>query len=146
MLGLRKNFLIESLLQHTQTNVRKRDISQDFEGFTKKNVTISTSFLFKFRRHTGKNLHRCEICSKIFTTRSKRLRHMPTHDNDGRTFECYLCLFRFDHFYSLRIHYKMKHLMTKRDEIHCSVCDKVFFSQTALNRHMKIVSPLIAFT
>lgn len=102
-------------------------------------------YYFNFRRHTGKNLHRCEICSKIFTTRSKRLRHMPTHDNDGRTFECYLCLFRFDHFYSLRIHFKMKHLISKRDEIHCSICNKVSFSQTALNRHMKIVSPLIAF-
>lgn len=110
------------------------DISWNFEKYLK--ISLPTF------RHTGINLHFCKICYKIFTTRTKLKRHMSTHAHDGRTFQCHLCSFRFDQSHALRIHFNMKHLVSKKDEIHCTFCQKIFLSQNAFDRHLKIVGYL----
>lgn len=92
-------------------------------------------------RHTGENLHRCEICSKPFLTRPKLRRHMTTHKDDGRSFECYLCPSTFNQFSAVRKHFDVRHIgAAKKEELACTFCDKTFRNPRAFELHVNIVS------
>lgn len=85
------------------------------------------------------------MCSKAFTTKSKLKRHISTHEHDGKTFECYLCPYKFEHIYSLRVHFNAKHVIAKREELHCTYCTKTYLSHKTLDLHIRIVSPVSQF-
>lgn len=94
-------------------------------------------------RHTG-SLFKCEICNKTFTEGSRLRRHLKTHNKIiGRTFECYVCKQKSDNFRTIRSHYTIKHCIDVnfiKTKLHCTFCNKLYFSQRTLDLHLKVVS------
>lgn len=64
---------------------------------------------------------------------------MTSHDNDGRSFQCYLCPFEFNRLNALRIHFTVKHSATEKDFRACTYCNKTFLNSKTFGLHLRIV-------
>lgn len=92
-----------------------------------------------YYRHTGKNLYYCHMCEKVFVKAIQLQRHSLTHDNDNKSFECYLCSSKFDRIHGLRIHFTILHTTKTMRNLPCPKCSKAFSKQRDLDLHIKIV-------
>lgn len=106
-------------------------------------IYILSTIHIDFNRHTGNKLQACQQCNKLFITRSKLKAHMSTHLNDGRSFECYLCPFKFDRWVGLRLHFTAKHSANRKEILVCTYCDKKFVNEKKFSLHVRVVSERI---
>lgn len=79
------------------------------------------------------------MCGKFFVKEIQLRVHTLTHDHDAKSFECYLCLSRFDRLHGLRIHYTLSHIVTTKRNLQCEECERTFSKQRDLDLHIKIV-------
>lgn len=96
-------------------------------------------WMISIHRHTGKNLYYCHMCGKVFVKAIQLQRHSLTHDNDNKSFECYLCSSKFDRIHGLRIHFTILHTTKTKRNLPCPKCSKAFSKQRDLDLHIKIV-------
>lgn len=82
--------------------------------------------------HTGKKVHRCNICSRAFPNKSKLATHIPTHTGE-KPFQCEYCSLSFCQKMQLVIHTR-KH--TGEKPFVCNVCSQAFTSKGVLQGHL----------
>lgn len=66
--------------------------------------------------------------------------HMPTHDHENKSLECYLCSSKFDRLHGLRIHFTISHTARTKRNLQCSMCQRTFSKNQDLDLHIKVVS------
>ncbi|XP_041985677.1 zinc finger and SCAN domain-containing protein 5C-like isoform X3 [Aricia agestis] len=75
----------------------------------------------------------CDVCLKMFPTKSRLLRHIRAHT--GKTFSCNYCLKKFGNKRYLKIHIK-RHTTEKR--FTCDICNNKFTTKIDLKGHLVI--------
>jgi len=78
--------------------------------------------------------HRCETCSKTFSSRARLVHHQLEH-NSVKPFLCSFCGKDFTHKQSLSLH---ERIHTGEKPFQCPICTKCFARQTNYNIHMKL--------
>ncbi|XP_043247893.1 zinc finger protein 761-like [Colletes gigas] len=77
--------------------------------------------------------YKCEVCSKLFSQRSKLLTHQLSHSGQ-QPFKCQNCEKAYSSKSKLNAHMR---LHTKTNVHRCKVCDKIFAYPSYLREHMK---------
>ena len=86
--------------------------------------------------HTLVRPHKCTICSKAFTEKSKLQQHMRSHTGE-KPYECKVCSAKFSLSNSLAVHSRFH---TGEKSHHCSECDYSSVTASGLNWHKRIHS------
>ncbi|XP_073984618.1 uncharacterized protein [Rhodnius prolixus] len=76
--------------------------------------------------------HVCSLCNLVFSNFDELLSHKEDHDPEIGIHACYLCNEVYEHVEDLKIHMKATHRHS------CSVCEKIFKDEKALNRHLAL--------
>lgn len=95
--------------------------------------------MFIHFRHTGRNLHSCKYCGKVFTRRTKMTEHMISHMHDGKKFECYICLQKFQRLATVRAHFTTKHKLPDAETFRCRYCTKTYLNEKTYRAHLRFV-------
>ncbi|KAL4712774.1 hypothetical protein ACJJTC_019426 [Scirpophaga incertulas] len=92
------------------------------------------------REHACMPMYRCEICSKCFSDSSNSAKHKKVHKSQLP--ECDICGKKYHHLHTLA-----RHIQTHETigVIHCKHCEKKFYSQAALNKHMRLIADKIGY-
>lgn len=77
----------------------------------------------------------CQLCTKTFTSSDYLKRHQTTHKNEFK-YSCKTCNQKFKWLTSLQTHTQI-HTQNKT-MMQCQDCQKTFFNQRTLDRHVKI--------
>ncbi|XP_051167350.1 zinc finger protein 724-like [Leptopilina boulardi] len=93
-----------------------------------------SSFLKKNINLTKPRLFDCDICKKVFTTKSVLKRHILTHTQE-RHYECDICGKRFKQSGHVKSH-MLVHTGERRFQ--CAICSKRFSLANSLKKHMYI--------
>lgn len=101
--------------------------------------TKKTSTFFNCS-HTGENLFDCKYCGRKFVKEVHLRSHLSTHEQDNKSFECYLCSSSFDRIRGLRIHFTISHTTKVLRNHVCPICKRTFSKQPDLDFHIKVVS------
>lgn len=64
---------------------------------------------------------------------------MKSHENDGRSFECYICLRPCKNLGTLKLHFKATHAKSVEEDLVCKYCGRVFSSEKSFDIHIKVV-------
>ncbi|XP_060525625.1 zinc finger protein 271-like isoform X2 [Cylas formicarius] len=84
--------------------------------------------------HTKMKNHVCEVCAKVFSTKSSLSMHLKTH-KDNKDYKCGKCQYATRTSAALYIH-----MSTHSNEVHiCEYCSKIFKSNRNLSDHLKRV-------
>ncbi|XP_062303897.1 LOW QUALITY PROTEIN: zinc finger protein 260-like [Osmerus eperlanus] len=86
------------------------------------------------RRHTGKTIHQCQQCNKIFSQKSNLVSHMRTHTGE-KSYQCQECNKWFSQKSNLVIHMRTH---TGEKPYECQRCNKRFAQKGNLVEHMRI--------
>lgn len=100
----------------------------------------------KFKRRKNKQ---CDICNKLFTTKTKLMVHMRVHTMD-KPYECTYCNRGFSQKHNLKRH-EFTHFEDKQKLYQCQYCGLRYnqsssLSDHILNKHKKIASVEISCT
>lgn len=106
----------------------------------------SIKFRLHFCRHTGMNLCYCNYCGKMYVKEIALKVHLRTHKHDNSSFECYLCHSKFDRKRGLSIHFTTTHIEEKIRNLKCQTCAKLFYKQSDLDLHIKVVCYIRSFS
>lgn len=84
----------------------------------------------------GKNLHSCQVCSKVFEKPAQLSCHMRVHmDDTTKSFKCSKCSKKYSSVRSVRRHFAKAHPSEK--PYRCGVCNKGFIDSNVLKSHIK---------
>ncbi|KAE8752012.1 hypothetical protein FOCC_FOCC001174 [Frankliniella occidentalis] len=150
--------LIIHMRRHTDERPYKCQIC-DHKARTKSHLNVH------LRKHTGDHPYKCKKCGKAFTTSSDLTRHARLHTGD-KPFACPHCSYAAALKTSLKTHIQQNHMpgvslicpkcnmqcqsrkdlrihikSHKDDSKHCSKCDFIGSTNTALKKHFKIHTP-----
>ncbi|XP_075989290.1 uncharacterized protein LOC142985169 isoform X8 [Anticarsia gemmatalis] len=119
-----------TLLVHMHVHYRNYICEICDAGFVTESTLATHSFI-----HKTCNL-KCNTCSKVFETVSRRQYHEKTKHRDKLLlYKCGYCIERFDDYYKKNRHLSTVHGINK--SINCGACDKVFKCKKSLGVHMK---------
>lgn len=108
------------------------------DAFVCELCSFSTPDLDLFGDHQvaehGGRPFRCELCLKLFVTRSHLLRHRRIHTGE-RPFECHFCPMNFNRKESLVLHLRTH---TGERPFDCKYCPKTFTRRSKLMRHSRM--------
>jgi len=85
------------------------------------------------RKHTGNKPHQCEKCDNSFVTKGNLQRHMDSHLESIKDFQCIDCGKLFGSDRRLKKHVASVHLHV----FPCTTCTKTFSRKSDLERHIK---------
>lgn len=78
--------------------------------------------------------HKCQVCSKVFITRSLRNNHVKNVHQKEKNIECDIC-HRLFYAKSDVTRHKVTH--TKEKQVSCEACDTLFATKDSLRKHVK---------
>ncbi|KPJ14220.1 Zinc finger protein 836 [Papilio machaon] len=78
--------------------------------------------------------HKCQICSKVFITRSLRNNHVKNVHQKEKNIECDIC-HRLFYAKSDVTRHKVTH--TKEKKVACELCDTLFATKDSLRKHVR---------
>ena len=86
----------------------------------------------------GSRCYTCQVCNRLFKTKSRLESHKATHRNEEKPFQCGCCEKTFSsgpH----RSKHENRHWIRlgKRSKHECSLCDQVFYDKAELGRHVR---------
>lgn len=118
-----------------------------FRSYRKINVATHMN-----ARHSV-NKVKCEICHKVYDSKTKFNLHFRTvHNKERQTFECLLCgskSWKYKEYKSLKAHVEKSHSMDKsKITLTCDLCGEEFYSIKRLKNHMNsnhVVGPFKCF-
>ncbi|XP_063976326.1 zinc finger protein 585B-like [Diachasmimorpha longicaudata] len=88
-----------------------------------------------YQKYTNdKKIHKCSICDKVFSQKSKLKTHELSHTGQ-RPFKCRDCPKAYTSKSKLNAHVR---LHTRTDLHDCKICDKIFSYPSYLKEHMKV--------
>uniref|UniRef100_UPI0035901392 zinc finger and SCAN domain-containing protein 20-like n=1 Tax=Myxine glutinosa TaxID=7769 RepID=UPI0035901392 len=88
----------------------------------------------RLRNHTMKKSHKCPVCGKCFTEKSRVRLHMKSH-MEKRPHECSVCGKTFIQSSHVKSHMRMH---TGERPYKCTICGKAFAEKYALKIHMRV--------
>uniref|UniRef100_A0A8C4RAF0 C2H2-type domain-containing protein n=1 Tax=Eptatretus burgeri TaxID=7764 RepID=A0A8C4RAF0_EPTBU len=86
------------------------------------------------KSHMEKRPHECLVCGKTFIQSSHVKSHMRMHTGE-RPYKCTICSKAFAEKYALKIHMRVH---TGERPYHCSVCGKGFTQASSVKSHMRV--------
>jgi len=89
---------------------------------------------------TTENLFRCELCPKVFKSKSLRSAHASTH-NEERRYQCHLCALRFKTVGNLTAHLSSCHDPVETGmlkKFNCKFCSKSFRFPAQIQQHERV--------
>ncbi|KAG1661715.1 Zinc finger protein 62 [Nymphon striatum] len=117
-----KNVMCSSMFDKNEGDVKENHIETKFSSRTQ---TMKLNDV---------NVHKCDICQKIFNRSGCLTRHKLTHTNE-KPFECHVCHKCFSRSDSLAIH---QLIHTNEKPFECQVCHKCFNDRSSLSKHRLI--------
>lgn len=105
------------------------ECSENFVDLVKYEVHLAS------KHQRIERIFNCQLCSKTFTSADYLKRHQVTHNDDFK-YSCSTCNQKFKWLTSLQSHTQI-HTQNKTT-MQCKDCQKTFFNQRTLDRHMKI--------
>jgi uncharacterized Zn-finger protein len=84
--------------------------------------------------HKGEKKHFCHLCGKKFGNKSNLRSHLISHTSE--TVICKICGGKFKNLISLQSHKKLHKLEAR--SFSCEHCEKTFYNQNHLSRHMSV--------
>ncbi|KAG6455146.1 hypothetical protein O3G_MSEX009061 [Manduca sexta] len=79
--------------------------------------------------------HECDICHKMFSSKSSIRRHMYIHLG-LKPYTCPLCQKKFCHYLNMKKHMKKLHASLVEESHICHICDKIFKTKEDLGVHI----------
>ncbi|KAL4135939.1 hypothetical protein QTP88_007516 [Uroleucon formosanum] len=95
----------------------------------------------KQNRSNRINSNKCEVCGKIYSSRSNLSCHISMiHAQTSEPLNCNVCLGTFKHRFAYREHLRTKHgqFVYKKNEYICKICKVKFADNITLQKHTEI--------
>ncbi|VVC41740.1 Zinc finger C2H2-type [Cinara cedri] len=125
--------LLKNQLKQTTTITNKVD-SQDIMSLPFNETTLETTYYEPCNQQLLKNAHKCNVCTKSFTCKSKLDQHNRIHTGE-KPFSCNVCGLMFSHQSNLTSHSRIH---TGEKPFACKICGMKFTQQCHLIRHIRI--------
>ncbi|XP_042883546.1 uncharacterized protein LOC122260372 [Penaeus japonicus] len=93
-----------------------------------------TKLLRHMRVHTREKIYNCEVCIKVFSSENSLLKHMTIHAKD-KPYICEICGSAFSRKYTLVQHMRVH---TDKNPYNCKECSKTFSQKQHLVQHMRV--------
>ena len=128
---------VQSFSTHKKIHLGIKDYKCDRE---KCDFAARTSKLLKLHIKTVHDKikdYNCDLCGKLFSTRSSLKNHIRIVHEGCKDYKCERCEKAFGTIQELKFHVKVIHEGFKGDH-KCSLCEKTFLSALRLTKHVKI--------
>ncbi|XP_072294020.1 uncharacterized protein [Eucyclogobius newberryi] len=125
-----------------QVHVKEQEEVLALDSENGKDVTPATLMKSMHAASAGEACHRCSICHRAFTTRTRLKRHMIVHTGD-KPFSCPVCNKCFSQKYNVRLHMAVH---TDERPFSCDLCLKSYRRNDDLRTHMSTHTGQVLFS